>query len=225
MVGPHNRAGSSGRLREAELVGSDPEDEIRRKKDKEMGDLCSTNVSNSLRNKIDDSYFRVDKNSGGNGKMKHQLFSLVLKLVVAITTFSLLLTSVRRLVSISRKPSVNFIGGYWWLPLQEQLISDFKDIQDLALGSSRLKEIEFCAQEYENYVPCFNFSEGAQGSHSDRQCDGGSRVNCVVLPPRNYKLPLRWPAGRDVIWYSNVKISAQEVLASGTVTKRLVGHF
>ncbi|CAO2830788.1 unnamed protein product [Amaranthus hypochondriacus] len=222
MVGPHNRAGSSGRLREAEHVGSDSEDEIRKKKDKETGDLCSTNISNSLRNKIDDSYFGVDKSSSGNSKMKHHLFSLVLKLVVAITTFSLLLTSIKRLVSISGKPSVNFIGEYWWLPLQEQLISDFKDIQDLALGSSRLKEIEYCAQEFENYVPCFNFSKGVDGSHLDRQCDGGSRVNCLVLPPRNYKLPLRWPAGRDVIWYSNVKISAQEVLASGTVTKRLM---
>lgn len=225
MVGPHNRAGSSGRLREAEHVGSDSEDEIRKKKDKETGDLCSTNISNSLRNKIDDSYFGVDKSSSGNSKMKHHLFSLVLKLVVAITTFSLLLTSIKRLVSISGKPSVNFIGEYWWLPLQEQLISDFKDIQDLALGSSRLKEIEYCAQEFENYVPCFNFSKGVDGSHLDRQCDGGSRVNCLVLPPRNYKLPLRWPAGRDVIWYSNVKISAQEVLASGTVTKRFVAHF
>lgn len=224
MVGPHNRAGSSGRLREIDLVGSDPENGIKGKRDKEKGESCSENISDYLRNAVDDHCLGTDRVNGGSGKMHHNLFSLVIKIVMATAAFFVLLTSLKRMVSNSRKPvsSSSFAGGYWWLSLQEQLISDFTDIQELSLGSSRLREVEFCSQEYENYVPCFNISENLGGSNLDRQCERSSRVNCVVLPPRNYKFPLRWPAGRDVIWSANVKISAQEVLTSGTVTKRLV---
>ncbi|XP_021752851.1 probable pectin methyltransferase QUA2 [Chenopodium quinoa] len=226
MVGPHNRAGSSGRLREADLAVSDLENGIARKKDKEKGDSCKASISDYVCNAVDDHCFGVEKVGGvnGKGKLQHNLFSFVLKLVVAIVAFFVLLTSIRRMVSITNKPLLvdNFAGGYWWLQLQEQLISDFSDIQELSLGSSRVKEVEFCSQEYENYVPCFNTSENTGNSYLERQCERGLRLNCVVLPPRNYRLPLRWPSGRDVIWYANVKISAQEVLTSGAVTKRLM---
>ncbi|KAL2906116.1 putative pectin methyltransferase QUA2 [Bienertia sinuspersici] len=218
MVGPHNRAGSSGRLREADLLGSDPENEIKTKRDKEKND--SANISDYLCNAADDHCFVVDKVTGGSVKMQLNLFSLVLKLVVAITAFFLLLTSLRRVVSNSKKPLHSITGGYWWVALQEQLVSDFSDIQELSLGSSRVKEVEYCSKEYENYVPCFNNSKNSL--QLDRHCEWGSRVNCLVIPPKNYRLPLKWPAGRDVIWYANVKISAQEVLTSGALTKRMM---
>ncbi|KNA05898.1 hypothetical protein SOVF_186090 [Spinacia oleracea] len=223
MVGPHNRAGSSGRLREADLICSDLENDTGKKRDKEKDDSYTAGISDYIRNNtVIDHCFGVDNVSGGNGKMQYNWFSLVLKLIVATTTFFVLLTSLRRMVSITKKPLDSFVGGSWWLPLQEQLLSDFHDLQELSLGSSRVKEIEFCSQEYENYVPCFNTSINSEEFQLDRHCERDSRVGCVVLPPRNYKLPLRWPAGRDVIWYANVKISAQEVLASGAVTKRLM---
>lgn len=43
----------------------------------------------------------------------------------------------------------------------------------------------------------------------------------VVLPPANHKIPFRWPPGEDVIWHANVNITAQEVLYSGNLTKRV----
>ncbi|KAB1199262.1 putative pectin methyltransferase QUA2 [Morella rubra] len=91
----------------------------------------------------------------------------------------------------------------------------------------RLKELEFCPQEFENHVPCFNVSANlalgsSNGNEYDRLCGHEPRQNCLVLSPVNYKIPLRWPTGRDVIWFANVKITAQEVMSSGSLTKRMM---
>ncbi|KAK8579933.1 hypothetical protein V6N12_070229 [Hibiscus sabdariffa] len=108
--------------------------------------------------------------------------------------------------------------------LQEQLVSDLWDIGELSLGASKMKELEFCPEEFENYVPCFNVSENLDlGSNGYvRVCRQGSRQSCLVLPPLNYKIPLRWPTGRDIIWVANVKITGQEVFSSGSLTKRMM---
>nr|GFD35862.1 probable pectin methyltransferase QUA2 [Tanacetum cinerariifolium] len=53
-------------------------------------------------------------------------------------------------------------------------------------------------------------------------CGPMSKQNCLVLAPPKYKIPHRWPTGRDVIWIDNVKITAQEVLSSGSLTKRMM---
>ncbi|KAK9047027.1 hypothetical protein V6N11_052891 [Hibiscus sabdariffa] len=108
--------------------------------------------------------------------------------------------------------------------LQEQLVSDLWDIGEISLGASKMKELEFCPEEFENYIPCFNVSENLD-SGSDgyvRVCRQGSRQSCLVLPPLNYKIPLRWPTGRDIIWVANVKITGQEVFSSGSLTKRMM---
>ncbi|KAK9167015.1 hypothetical protein Scep_002206 [Stephania cephalantha] len=112
--------------------------------------------------------------------------------------------------------------------LQQQLVTEFADIAELSVGSARLKEVEFCAQEFENLVPCFFNVSGDLGSGDsdgnlyERQCGQGWKQNCLVPLPANYKIPLRWPTGRDVIWVSNVKITAQQVLSSGSLTKRMM---
>lgn len=134
-------------------------------------------------------------------------------------------------------------GSFWWTisitsssrghiyhgyrQLQEQVVSDLRDIGQLSLGAANVKDIEYCPPESENFIPCFNVSENldlglSKGEEVDRHCGPGSRQNCLVLPPVNYKIPLRWPTGRDVIWHANVNITAQEVLSSGSMTKRLM---
>ncbi|KAL3634001.1 putative pectin methyltransferase qua2 [Castilleja foliolosa] len=134
-------------------------------------------------------------------------------------------------------------GSFWWTlsvtstsrgqiyhgyrRLQEQLVSDLYEIREISIGSSRLKELDYCSVESENYVPCFNVSENmalgfSGGEEFSRHCAIGSRRNCLVTPPVNYRTPLRWPAGRDVIWFANVNITAQEVLSSGSLTKRMM---
>lgn len=125
------------------------------------------------------------------------------------------------------------VGSFWWTlnlssssrgrvyhgyrRLQEKLVSDLMDIGEFSRGASRWKELETCSSELENFVPCFNVSDG---NEFERKCEYDQRQNCLVLPPVNYKVPLRWPTGKDVIWVANVKITAQEVLSSGSLTKR-----
>lgn len=226
MVRPHNRAGSSGRLCEGDLCDNDDsKSELRRKKDMEKGTSCSDHISDCFHNTAnliypssklsgEDRWFGVDR-------AQHCFIVGILKLSLALIAFFSLFGSLKWMLSISKTSSNYFpLDGYW--SIQEKLISDLSDIQKLALGSSRLQEVEFCSQTYENYVPCFNTSDTFEGSKLDSQCERGLRLNCLVPTPKNYRLPLRWPAGRDVIWYSNVKISAQEVLSSGTLTKRLM---
>ncbi|KAI3718014.1 hypothetical protein L1987_69994 [Smallanthus sonchifolius] len=136
-------------------------------------------------------------------------------------------------------------GSFWWTislttgsrshtfhgyrRLQEQLVSDLWNIGEFSLGASRIKETEFCSLESENYIPCFNISENlelglglTEGQEQDRHCGPTSKHNCLILAPSGYKIPHRWPTGRDVIWIDNVKINAQEVLSSGSLTKRMM---
>ncbi|GAB2271264.1 Probable pectin methyltransferase qua2 [Dionaea muscipula] len=135
------------------------------------------------------------------------------------------------------------VGSFWWTititsssrghvyheyrRLQEQLILDLWHIGELSLGSPKSKEFRFCAEESENLVPCYNISESLDSGYSngeeyERHCGYGLRQNCLVVPPVNYKIPLRWPTGRDVIWVGNVRITAEEVLSSGSFTKRMM---
>ncbi|KAF7832633.1 putative pectin methyltransferase QUA2 [Senna tora] len=58
------------------------------------------------------------------------------------------------------------------------------DIGEFSRGASRLKELEFCSEEFENYVPWFNVSENLalgyfDGNEFDRQCGPELRQNCL----------------------------------------------
>lgn len=144
-------------------------------------------------------------------------FSLVFIVVLALTG------SFWWTLSISSSPRGKIYHGY--RRLQEKLVSDLLDIGEFSRGPLRLKESEFCSEEFENFVPCYNVSENVElgvydGKEIDRQCVRELKQNCLVLPPVNYKIPFRWPTGKDVIWVANVKITAQEVLSSGSLTKR-----
>ncbi|KAC9923451.1 hypothetical protein E3N88_45069 [Mikania micrantha] len=155
----------------------------------------------------------------------HHMLTLLLKLsLVVIVILGLAISSLWAisLTPASRSP---VIRGY--RRLQEQLVSDLWDIGELSLGATRFKDSEFCSPEFENFVPCFNVTENLElglieGKEFDRRCGPMSKQNCLILAPPKYKIPHRWPTGRDVIWIDNVKITAQEVLSSGSLTKRMM---
>ncbi|GLT44872.1 hypothetical protein SLA2020_187460 [Shorea laevis] len=169
--------------------------------------------------------FGSDHFSIGTPRSRHKLALLFLKLSLFLIVIVALTGSFWWTISISTSSRGHIFHGY--RRLQEQLVSDLWEIGELSLGPSRLKELEFCPEEYEYFVPCFNVTENlaagfSDGNEYDRNCENGPRQNCLVLPPVNYKIPLRWPTGRDIIWFSNVKISAEEVLSSGSLTKRMM---
>ncbi|CAA6658833.1 unnamed protein product [Spirodela intermedia] len=114
--------------------------------------------------------------------------------------------------------------------LQEQLVADFSEIGELSRGAVKSKELEFCPPELENYVPCYNASEKLDSEEPnyahvefERRCPRESSVEegCVVPTPMDYRIPLRWPTGRDFIWKDNVKITGEE-FSSGSLTKRMM---
>lgn len=112
--------------------------------------------------------------------------------------------------------------------LKEKALSDYLELKSFSLGATRQREFSLCGKEKENYVPCYNVSANLlagfkDGEEFDRHCEvSREQHSCLVRPPKDYKIPLRWPAGEDVIWSGNVKISKDQFLSSGSMTKRLM---
>ena len=167
--------------------------------------------------------FVSDPFSPGVLRNRHKRALLLLRLSLVVIVILALTGSFWWTISITTSSRGQVYRGY--RRLQQQLVSDLVDVGKLSLGSTRLKDLEYCSPEPENYVPCFNVSENlalgiSTGVEYDRHCGPSSRQSCLVLPPVNYKIPLRWPWGRDLIWVANINITAQEVRSSGSLTKR-----
>lgn len=112
--------------------------------------------------------------------------------------------------------------------LKEQT-TDYLELKtSLSVGTVGLSELPFCGKERENYVPCYNVTANLlagynNGEEFDRHCEvSHDQQYCLIHPPKDYKIPLRWPMGKDVIWSGNVKISKDQFLSSGSMTKRLM---
>ena len=125
-------------------------------------------------------------------------------------------------VTLTVKP--NIYANY--RRLKEQAINDYLDLTSLSSGTSNLKDLKLCGKEREHYVPCYNVSANlltgfTSGDEFDRHCEvSQGEPFCLVRPPKDYKTPLSWPVGRDVIWNENVKITKDQFLSSGSMTKR-----
>ncbi|CAN6466801.1 unnamed protein product [Victoria cruziana] len=150
------------------------------------------------------------------------IFSLVLVILLSICGSFLWMLKMPR-----APPSSNTDLYRSYRRLQQQIVQDFSDVGVLSLGLARHKDLEFCPPELEDFVPCFNATlnpeEGStDGRQYDRFCYSRSKENCLILPPKDYRVPLRWPASRDVIWSMNVKITPEEVVSSGSFTKRMM---
>ncbi|XP_031274981.1 probable pectin methyltransferase QUA2 isoform X2 [Pistacia vera] len=187
--------------------------------------LFNDNNNSPSKYGVSENGFASDPFSTGTPRSRHNFMMLFLKLSLVVIVICALTGSFWWAISISTSSRSQLSHNF--RKLQEQLVSDLWDIGEISVGSPRSKELEFCSQDAENYVPCFNLSQNlalgfADGNELDRHCEGRSRQNCLVLPPVNYRIPLRWPTGRDVIWVANVKITAQEVLSSGSMTKRMM---
>lgn len=112
--------------------------------------------------------------------------------------------------------------------LKQLAVNDLLDLRTFYSGANRTKYFDLCGKDRENFVPCYNVSANMlaglrDGEELDRHCEiSGSNDQgyCLVRPPKDYKIPLNWPAGRDVIWSGNVKLSKDQFLSSGSMTKR-----
>lgn len=152
---------------------------------------------------------------------------LLLCLICVLAVIAILgSTSSSAFDSVSTTPVPDIYSNY--RRLKEQAAVDYLELRTLSLGATRQKELGLCGRERENYVPCYNVSANLlagfkDGEEFDRHCEMSKpRHRCLVRPPKDYKIPLRWPAGRDVIWSGNVKLTKDQFLSSGSMTKRLM---
>uniref|UniRef100_A0A1D1Y4P0 Methyltransferase n=1 Tax=Anthurium amnicola TaxID=1678845 RepID=A0A1D1Y4P0_9ARAE len=161
-------------------------------------------------------------------RSRQRMALFLLNLSLAVIVVLAISVSLYWTISISTSSRVSIYRGY--RRLQERLVTDLSQIGELSLGVAKPKELEFCSPELENYVPCYNVSTNLDSGDSfvggieyKRECARGSdgEAGCLVLPPRNYRIPLRWPTGRDFIWKNNVKVTGQE-FSLGSLTKRMM---
>ncbi|CAI9099724.1 OLC1v1036586C1 [Oldenlandia corymbosa var. corymbosa] len=74
--------------------------------------------------------------------------------------------------------------------------------------------INVCPLTFNEHIPCHNPTyinellpklDLSRKEELERHCPPPSRrFFCLVPPPANYKLPIRWPISRDYVWRSNV---------------------
>nr|QTZ19431.1 putative methyltransferase PMT11 [Bixa orellana] len=76
----------------------------------------------------------------------------------------------------------------------------------------RIKKFGLCKESLREYIPCLD-NEGAirrlkstdRGERFERHCpEAGKGLNCLVPPPKGYRVPIPWPRSRDEVWFSNV---------------------
>ncbi|XP_058107081.1 probable methyltransferase PMT7 isoform X2 [Magnolia sinica] len=70
-----------------------------------------------------------------------------------------------------------------------------------------------CPLRYNEYIPCHDISyikglsnlDFSRKEELERHCPPPEkRLFCLVPPPEDYKIPIKWPSSRDYVWRSNV---------------------
>lgn len=152
---------------------------------------------------------------------------LILCLISVLALIAVLGTSTSNAFdSVTTTPVSDIYASY--RRQKERAAIDLFDLKSLSLATTRLKEFGLCGKERENHVPCYNVTANMlagykEGEEYDRHCEvSRTAERCLVRPPKDYKIPLSWPVGRDIIWSGNVKVTRDQLLSSGSPTKRLM---
>lgn len=149
---------------------------------------------------------------------------LLLCLVSVLVVIALLEASSITFSSVTSSVKNDIYTNY--RKLKEQARSDYLELKSISVGENQMKNVGVCGKERENYVPCYNVSANIlagfkDGEQLDRHCElSREHQYCLIRPPKDYKIPLSWPPGRDVIWSGNVKLTANQFLSSGSIMKR-----
>lgn len=148
------------------------------------------------------------------------LFLCLVSVLVVIALLGSSSSSVYDSLNASVRPDINTN----YRRLKEKVVSDYLELR--SLGANGIRDFDLCGKERENYVPCYNVSANLlagfkNGEEFDRHCEvSRDQQHCLVRPPKDYKTPMTWPIRRDVIWSGNVKLSKDQFLSSGSMTKR-----
>lgn len=68
----------------------------------------------------------------------------------------------------------------------------------------KVEKFRFCDESMINYIPCLDNVDAISRFNSsekyERRCpENGSRLDCLVLRPKGYKLHIPWPKSRDEV--------------------------
>ncbi|KVI12098.1 putative S-adenosyl-L-methionine-dependent methyltransferase [Cynara cardunculus var. scolymus] len=91
-------------------------------------------------------------------------------------------------------------------------------VDQFALNASSSKSSEtgmnICPIEFNEYIPCHDplyinellpNLDHSKREDLERHCPPlERRLFCLIPPPNDYKIPVRWPTSRDYVWRSNV---------------------
>ena len=130
-------------------------------------------------------------------------FNWLLLCVVSVCVLIVLLESSSN-ISDPGTGSVIPVSSSKYRKLKEQALNDYLELQNL--GQNRAGDFILCGKEKENFVPCYNVSANLlaglkDGDEFDRHREIlRDRDHCLIRPPKDYKTPLTWPTGRDMVW-------------------------
>lgn len=111
---------------------------------------------------------------------------------------------------------------------QQALSRDFSVDGIFGVDTLQPKELMACSKDMEHHVPCYNVSCARKaglkaGEEFDRHCElSGGRKQCLIRPPKDYRLPVRWPHSKAAIWGGNVKVARDHLLAKDSRRERLM---
>ncbi|XP_002978326.2 probable methyltransferase PMT3 [Selaginella moellendorffii] len=85
---------------------------------------------------------------------------------------------------------------------------------DDVVETTAVQSFLVCDEKFTEIIPCLdrtmlaylkNKPNYTLMEHYERHCPPADRrINCLVPPPANYKVPIKWPASRDQVWRANV---------------------
>lgn len=70
-----------------------------------------------------------------------------------------------------------------------------------------MKKVGLCPRSMSEYIPCLDNEEAMKklasterGERFERHCpEEGKGLNCLVPPPKGYRVPVPWPRSRDEV--------------------------
>ncbi|KAG9445687.1 hypothetical protein H6P81_011815 [Aristolochia fimbriata] len=111
-----------------------------------------------------------------------------------------------------RKLGSSYLGGDDEGELNKQDESKFS--LDDGDNSTTPKSFPVCDDKHSELIPCLDRNLHYQlrlkldlslMEHYERHCPPAERrFNCLIPPPRGYKVPIKWPKSRDQVWKVNI---------------------
>ncbi|KAK9125113.1 hypothetical protein Scep_013959 [Stephania cephalantha] len=147
----------------------------------------------------------VSLSSAFDSKSGHLI--LAASLLMAASFYTGTLFGSRTSILVSRTSS----SGYSGFPNKVALTHRKTPISIPGTG------VNVCPLMYNEYIPCHDPSyikslhaklDFSRKEELERHCPFlEKRLFCLVPPPEDYKLPIKWPTSRDYVWRSNVNHS------------------